>query len=320
MPLRDTPVDEPPPPVLIVTGLSGAGKSTALKVLEDLGYEAVDNLPLSLLAPLVAAPGGARLAIGIDIRTRAFHPEQVLDAIAAHASAGRTIRLLYVECDGHELVRRFSETRRRHPLAADRPVGDGIALEQEMLEPLRRVADVVIDTTEFSTNDLRRAVATRFGSQGRRALTLTLMSFGYARGIPRDADLVFDMRFLKNPHWVPELRPLTGLDTGVRAHVEGDPAYPTAFSAIMGLLTLLLPGYAREGRAYLTVAFGCTGGRHRSVAVAEAAGETLTAAGWINAVVHRDQAIGPGGGVADEDAPDDGAPAAGDMGSPAAAT
>jgi RNase adapter protein RapZ len=300
MPMRDTPADEPPPPVLIVTGLSGAGKSTALKVLEDLGYEAVDNLPISLLAPLVSAPGTRRLAIGIDVRTRAFAPQQVIDAIEAHAFEGRTIRILYIDCAGHELVRRFSETRRRHPLASDRPVGDGIALEREMLESLRRLADVVIDTTDFSSNDLRQAISTRFGTPGSKQLTLTLMSFGYARGIPRDADLVFDMRFLKNPHWVPELRPLTGIEPAVRAHVESDPAYTGAFSAIMGLLTLLLPGYAREGRAYLTVAFGCTGGRHRSVAVATAAGELLSEKGWVNAVVHRDRTQGPG----QDDAPD----------------
>jgi UPF0042 nucleotide-binding protein len=292
-----TPGDEPPPPVLLVTGLSGAGKSTALKVLEDLGYEAVDNLPLSLLAPLLAAPAG-RLAIGIDARTRAFTPQLVTDAVAAHARLGQPIRIVYLDCAGHELVRRFSETRRRHPLAQDRPAGDGIALERELLSELRRVADVVIDTTDFSSNDLRRAIVTRFGRRDAKPLTLTIVSFGYARGVPRDADLVFDMRFLDNPHWVAELRPLTGTDPAVRAHVEADPAFAPAFSAITGLLTLLLPGYAREGRAYLTVAFGCTGGRHRSVAVAEAAGAALERAGWANAVVHRDRTQGP-----EEDAP-----------------
>lgn len=284
--------DEPPAPVLIVTGLSGAGKSTALKGLEDLGYEAVDNLPVSLLGALLAVPGGHRLAIGIDARTRAFSPSQVLEAIADHATPARAIRILYVDCAGPELVRRFSETRRRHPLALDRPAGDGIALERELLGDLRRVADVVIDTTDMSSNDLRRAIATRFGDRGHKALTLTLMSFGYARGVPRDADLVFDMRFLKNPHWVPELRPLTGLNPAVSAHVRSDAAFAPAFESIMGLLTLLLPGYAREGRAYLTVAFGCTGGRHRSVAAAEAAAAALESAGWANAVVHRDANIG----------------------------
>ncbi|MGL6042840.1 MAG: RNase adapter RapZ, partial [Sandaracinobacteroides sp.] len=243
--------------------------------------------------PLLAVPGGHRLAIGIDARTRAFSPSLVLDAVAHHATGRRAIRILYLDCAGHELVRRFSETRRRHPLALDRPAGDGIALEREMLAELRRVADVVIDTTDFSLNDLRRAVSTRFGKPGAKALTLTLMSFGYARGVPRDADLVFDMRFLKNPHWDPALRHLTGLDPAVSAHVQSDPAYAEAFVAILGLLTLLLPGYAREGRAYLTVAFGCTGGRHRSVALAEAAGAALDGAGWSNAIVHRDRSMGP---------------------------
>lgn len=296
--------DEPPAPVLIVTGLSGAGKSTALKGLEDLGYEAVDNLPVSLLGALLAVPGGQRLAIGIDVRTRAFSPDQVLAAIADHATPTRAIRMLYLDCAGHELVRRFSETRRRHPLAQDRPAGDGIALERELLADLRRAADVVIDTTDLSSNDLRRAISTRFGTEGHKALTLTLMSFGYARGVPRDADLVFDMRFLKNPHWVPDLRPLTGRDPAVSGYVQSDPAFGPAFAAIMGLLTLLLPGYAREGRAYLTVAFGCTGGRHRSVAVAEAMAAGLEAAGWGNAVVHRDANHG---GPAPED---EGTPAA----------
>lgn len=296
---RDRLGDEPPPPVLLVTGLSGAGKSTALKALEDLGYEAVDNLPLSLLEPLLTPNVHEKLAIGIDARTRAFSPDKVLEAIASHASEGRTIRILYLDCSGPELVRRFSETRRRHPLALDRPAGDGIALERELLAELRRVADVVIDTTDFSSNDLRRAVSTRFGSPGAESFTLTLMSFGYARGVPRDADLVFDMRFLRNPHWVAELRPLTGVEQPVQDYVQADPAFEPAFAAIMGLLTLLLPGYAREGRAYLTVAFGCTGGRHRSVATAEVAGAQLAECGWQNAVVHRDRLHG-----ASQDAPE----------------
>jgi UPF0042 nucleotide-binding protein len=302
----------PAPRVLVVTGMSGAGKSSALKALEDLGFEAVDNLPLSLLAPLLAAPTERPLAVGIDSRTRAFDPARILDAIAGFARAGRTIRILFLDCAGHELVRRFSETRRRHPLAVDRPAGDGIAREREMLEALRRAADVVLDTTDYSSNDLRRAIGTRFAEAGDRPLTLTVMSFGYARGVPRDADLVFDMRFLRNPHWEPALRPLTGAHPQVQAHVINDPAYQPAFQAIMALLALLLPGYAREGRAYVTVAFGCTGGKHRSVAVALAAGDWLSANGWPNAVVHRDQAHATDyesrgvHGVEDEDAAADG--------------
>lgn len=277
------------PPVLLVTGLSGAGKSSALKALEDLGYEAVDNLPLSLLRPLLSGHGGQRLAIGIDARTRAFSPASVLEAMEASAAEGRPIRILYLDCNDTELIRRFSETRRLHPLAQDRPAADGIALERELLAELHRAADVVIDTSDLGLNDLRHALVVRFAQPDGRRFILTIQSFGYARGVPRDADLVFDMRFLRNPHWVPALRPLTGLDEGVRAYVREDPDFQPAFDSILGLLKLLLPGYAKEGRAYLSVAFGCTGGRHRSVATAEAVGEALREAGWPNIVVHRDQ-------------------------------
>jgi UPF0042 nucleotide-binding protein len=269
--------------------MSGAGKSTALKALEDLGYEAVDNLPLSLLKPLLLGPAERPLAIGVDSRTRAFDAQRLLALIADSAAAGRPVRILFLDSSGTELVRRFSETRRRHPLAGDRPASDGIAGEREMLSDLRRAADVLIDTSDYSSNDLRRAVAARFRLGDTPRMTLTVMSFGYGRGVPRDADLMFDMRFLDNPHWQPELRPLSGTDARVQAHVEADPAFRPAFDAIMGLLALLLPGYAREGRAYVTVAFGCTGGRHRSVAVAEAAGRWLAGNGWPNTIVHRDQ-------------------------------
>ncbi len=283
-------------PVVLVTGLSGAGKSTALKALEDLGYEAVDNLPLSLLEPLLVPDVHSRLALGIDIRTRAFSPQRVLDAQTRSAASGRAIRVIFLDCATTELIRRFSETRRRHPLALDRPVKDGIQLERELFSDLRRSADMVIDTTDLSSNDLRYAIISRFGSGTGKSVTLTLMSFGYARGIPRDADLVFDVRFLKNPHWEPELRPKTGVDADVRAYVESDPAYAPAFQAILQLLTLLFPGYAREGRAYLMVAFGCTGGKHRSVAMAQAMAEALTEAGWPpNAVIHRDRLSGRDG-------------------------
>ena len=285
------------PPVLLVTGLSGAGKSTALKALEDLGYEAVDNLPLSLLRPLLRGDTG-RLAIGIDARTRAFTPEKVLETVAACAAEGRSIRILYLDCNDAELIRRFSETRRRHPLAQDRPAIDGIGLERELLAELHRAADVVIDTSDLGLNDLRHAIAVRFARPGNRPFTLTVISFGYARGVPRDADLVFDMRFLRNPHWVPELRPLTGTDPAVRRYVLDDPEFHPAFQSMLGLLSQLLPGYAKEGRAYLTIAFGCTGGKHRSVATADAMGAALRQAGWPNMVVHRDR-VG-----AAQDAPD----------------
>lgn len=276
------------PPVLIVTGMSGAGKSTALKALEDLGWEAVDNLPLSLLPTLLGAPLERPLALGLDTRTRAFDAAAVASQVAERRASGQGIRILFLDCAGHELVKRFSETRRRHPLAGDRPAGDGVARERELLSELRRVADLVIDTTDYSSNDLRRAIQQRLAVQ-REGVTLTLMSFGYARGVPRDADLVFDMRFLRNPHWEAALRPLTGTDAAVASYVAADPAYAPAFQTISSLLLQLLPGYGREGRSYVTVAFGCTGGRHRSVAVTEAMSARLSEAGWQNSVVHRDR-------------------------------
>lgn len=279
------------PPVLIVTGLSGAGKSTALKALEDLGWEAVDNLPVSLLPAMLAAPAPGPLALGLDARTRAFDAAAIVASVGAERGSGRRLGVLFLDCAGDALVRRFSETRRRHPLAGDRPASDGIAREREMLAELRRAADVVIDTTNDGPNDLRRAIATRFPTGQAAAPTLTVMSFGYARGVPRDADLVFDMRFLGNPHWVAALRPLTGRDPDVAAHVAADPGFQPAVSRIIDLLALLIPGYAREGRAYVTVAFGCTGGRHRSVAVAEHVAAELGARGHAASVIHRDTAF-----------------------------
>lgn len=273
---------------LLLTGLSGAGKSTALRALEDIGFEAVDNLPLSLLDPLLAAPRDRPLAIGIDVRTRAFDPSAVLARIAAHAEPGRPVRLLFLDCAEEALQTRFSETRRRHPLALDRAVADGIALERELLADLRRHADMVIDTTDRGPNDLRRLIAERFGRPGAQGLAISVLSFGYAWGLPRDADLVFDMRFLRNPHWEPALRPLTGRDAEVAAHVEADPAWAAHVVPMQELVIGLLPAYAREGRSYLSIAFGCTGGRHRSVAAAEAMARRLAGEGWTSSVLHRD--------------------------------
>lgn len=283
--------------ILLVTGMSGAGRQTAMKALEDMGFEAVDNLPLGLFDTLLATKDSVAeratdrpLAIGIDSRTRAFDAEAIVARVADLRAAGADATLMFLDCAGGELTRRYSETRRRHPLALDRPAADGIASEREMLSPLRRAADIVIDTTDYAAPDLRRALAGRFARHGGNPLTLTILSFGFARGLPRDADLVFDMRFLSNPHWDPELRPLTGEDPRVAAHVAADPAFAPAFDRIADLLLTLLPGYGREGKSYLTVAFGCTGGRHRSVFVARAMAERLDAAGWEASVVHRDKA------------------------------
>ncbi|WP_197041987.1 RNase adapter RapZ [Sandarakinorhabdus oryzae] len=276
------------PPILIISGLSGAGKSTVLRALEDSGHEVVDNLPLSLFDALIAGAGDRPLALGIDSRTRAFDAKALGARVAALCDSSRDARLIYLECGDDVLIRRFSETRRRHPLALDRPAIDGIRAERELLAPLQRWADLVIDTTDLSVTDLRARIAERFGSGFSPGLTVTILSFGFSAGLPRDADLVFDMRFLANPHWDIALRPLTGEDERVAAHVAADPLYAPTLDKIDDLVRSLLPGYAREGKAYLTIAIGCTGGRHRSVAVARALAARLEQAGQNVALVHRD--------------------------------
>lgn len=288
-----------PPPrpdrILLVTGMSGAGKSTALNTLEDIGWEVVDNLPFVLLERLLdtrqpeGAEGSRPLALGIDSRTRGFAAQAIINRVKTmRASHGENIAVLFLDCSGVELERRYSETRRRHPLAPDRPAVDGIARERELVAPLRRWADHVVDTTANSTNDLRTELRNRFESASGGEPALTVMSFGFARGLPRSADLVFDMRFLRNPHWDETLRPMTGLDDAVALHIRADPAYGDAVTRIEELLITLLPRYRAEGKSYVTVAFGCTGGRHRSVHITEKIGARLREAGFSPTVVHRD--------------------------------
>ncbi|WP_310498383.1 RNase adapter RapZ [Sandarakinorhabdus sp.] len=285
-------VSDSSPPLLIISGMSGAGKSTVLKALEDQGYEAVDNLPLGLVDSLLAADAPDRpLALGIDIRTRAFDAEALVQRIRALRSGGLDIRLVYVDAGDDVLQRRYSQTRRRHPLTPDRPPADGIEGERLLTSPLRRWADLVIDSSDMSVTDLRRTVSERLGMARSAGMAVTIMSFGFAQGLPRDADLVFDVRFLANPHWDVALRPLTGEDPAVAAFVAADPAYAPAVDRITDLIATLLPGYAREGKAFLTIAIGCTGGRHRSVAVAAELALRLSAAGHPAALVHRDVAI-----------------------------
>lgn len=290
-----------PKNILLVTGMSGAGKSTVLKTLEDLGWETVDNLPLLLLDRLLGAPlpegaesGAQPLAAGIGARTRDFDPQRIVKRIKKlREEHGHDIGTLFLDCSGGELERRYSETRRRHPLALDRPAGDGIARERELLAPLREWANRLIDTTNMTANELAQQVRESFSGEGVAGPTLSVMSFGYARGVPRNADLMFDMRFLRNPHWVAELRPGTGLDAPVSAYVADDPAYPAALAQIESLLLLLLPRYRVEGKSYVTVAFGCTGGRHRSVHVAERVAARLRGEGFSPTVTHRDLAAAP---------------------------
>lgn len=288
-----------PKRILLVTGLSGAGKSTALRTLEDLGWEVVDNLPLSLLDHLLSTPlpAGAvshrPLAIGIDSRTRDFDAHRIVEQIKRLSrDHSYPVETLFFDCAGSELLRRYSETRRRHPLAPDRPATDGIAAERELMAPLRRWSDHIVDTTDTESNALQKQIRHRFAS-GEESPTLSIMSFGFSRGLPRNADSVFDLRFLKNPHWVTGLREKTGLDAEVGAYIASDRGYADALGKIEDLLLTLLPRYRAEGKSYVSVAFGCTGGRHRSVHVAQRVAARLRDAGFSPTVEHRDLASPP---------------------------
>jgi RNase adapter protein RapZ len=294
------------PRAVLVTGMSGAGRTTCLKMLEDLGYEAVDNLPVGLLArvfrPAGAGGGPPDVAVGMDSRTRDFEPRRLLRELralrggpGAAAAAAASPFLLFFDCEDAELQRRFSASRRRHPLADDLPVEEALGRERALMAPLRDEADLVIDTTGLAPPDLRRLLAGHFGpGAGPGRLGIAVVSFSYKRGLPRDADLVLDVRFLRNPHYVGALRPLTGLDPEVQAHVRDDPDLEPFLERLQALLAPLLPRYEAEGKSYLTIALGCTGGQHRSVYLAERLAGWLRAQGREAAVRHRDI---PGGGT-----------------------
>ena len=276
--------------VLLVTGLSGAGRSTALKTLEDMGYEAFDNLPLSLVPALIEsiAADARAIAVGADLRTRGFAIESMLEPLdAVVGRTGRQLKVLFVDCDDEPLQRRYTETRRPHPLAGDRPVTDGIRLERRVVSALRDRADLVIDTSNLSAADLKRLLTGHF-ALATGGLRVFVTSFAYRYGIPRDADLIFDVRFLDNPHYVPELRQLTGRDLAVAAHIERDPDLAPFLVGLWRLLEPLLPRYEQEGKTYLTIAIGCTGGRHRSVYLAERLAAQLGGAGLRVELAHRD--------------------------------
>jgi len=276
--------------VVIVTGMSGAGRSTALRALEDGGYESVDNLPLALLSAVVRGEAAENrpLALGLDIRTRDFGVDALIAAIDRLAASGPIdLRLLFLDSDDEALGRRYTETRRRHPLAADRPVADGIAHERRLVEGLRARADRVIDTSRLTPGDLKRIVQADFDLGG-GGLAVSVVSFSYRRGLPREADLVFDVRFLANPHYDPALRPKDGRDAEVAAFIAADPGLAPFLAALTGLLHPLLPRYESEGKSYLTIAIGCTGGQHRSVYVAERLVEWLREGGRRVSLVHRD--------------------------------
>jgi RNase adapter protein RapZ len=283
---------DPQAELVVVTGMTGAGRSTAAKVLEDLGYFVVDNLPPQLLARMVRlvgeeAGGESRIAVVVDVRSRWFFAE-LRGSLAQMRESGVRPSILYLEASDEVLVRRQEAARRPHPLQGDSRLLDGITRERVMLRDLRADADLIIDTSALNVHQLAAKVLNAFSQEGEVAVRATVVSFGFKYGIPVDADLVVDMRFLPNPHWVPELRPHTGLDEDVRAYVIEHPDAKPFLDRYEELLTMMAAGYLREGKRYITVAVGCTGGKHRSIAMAEALAERLRANDIPTLVNHRD--------------------------------
>ena len=271
--------------IVFVTGLSGAGLSSALDALEDLGYEVFDNFPVRLVEQLLEGsdPSGKPVAIGFDTRTRDFDIEEII-----RLSEDKSALLMTLIADEAVLQNRFALTRRRHPLAKDRPVSAGIKKEMTLLHPLRDAADIVIDTTELSIHDLRRVIRGHFETRAPDAMNLTLMSFGFKHGLPREADMIFDARFLRNPHWEESLKDQTGLDEPVQRYIEEDEDFSGFIENIKALLAPLLPRYTKEGKSYLTIGVGCTGGHHRSVYIAGLLSKWLESTGYHTSTHHRD--------------------------------
>jgi UPF0042 nucleotide-binding protein len=274
--------------VVIVTGLSGAGKSSALRAFEDAGFETVDNLPQALISAVVTA-GHGPMAIGIDVRTRDFDAARLIETLEQlRRNTKLPIGIVFLDCDNETLGRRFSETRRPHPVADDLPVAVGIETERRLLGPLRESAELLVDTSRMTAAELKRTLTGQYSGTRERPLRVFLTSFGYRYGVPRDADLVFDVRFLKNPHYVPELKPHTGLESDVADFIARDAALAPFLDHLIQLLDPLLPLYEAEGKSYLTIAVGCTGGQHRSVYVVERLKAWLARRGAAFSVRHRD--------------------------------
>ncbi len=276
--------------VVLVTGPSGAGRSTAIAALEDLGYEAIDNLPLSLVPRLLDGPPlGHPVALGIDVRNREFTAAGLIEAIDRLGCVPElALEVLYLDCSPEELERRYSETRRRHPLALAESPAEGIAQEIDLLAPIRVRADVLIDTTGMSVHEARAEIGRWFGQEAGQRLAVSLHSFSYKRGVPRGLDMMFDCRFLANPHWEPALRPLDGRDASVAAYVAADPRHDGFIARLRDLILFLLPAQVEEGKSHLAIGFGCTGGQHRSVAVTEKMALVLAEAGWQVSKRHRE--------------------------------
>jgi UPF0042 nucleotide-binding protein len=277
--------------LVVLTGLSGSGKGSVLKTFEDLGYYCVDNLPVDLIpsfAEIYAGGDVARAALLVDAREGGQISR--LPAIIRRLRREYPVTLVFVEAGDEALLRRFSETRRPHPLAGEGPVREGIRRERSLMAPIRKLAGAVIDTTRFNVHELRQFVTDLFHRAERRPLVISLLSFGYRFGVPSDADLVFDVRFLPNPHFVPAFRPLSGKNPRVARYIRSFPQTGEFLKRMESLLAFLIPHYIREGKSYLTIALGCTGGRHRSVAMAESVWKLLARRGYSVKVVHRDMA------------------------------
>ena len=276
--------------MVLVTGPSGAGRSTTFHALEDLGYEVIDNLPLSLVEHLTEGAALARpVALGLDVRNRDFNATALIELIdRLTRNPVVALEVIYLDCRPEELIRRYAQTRRRHPLAPAETPAEGIEREIDLLAPIRVRADILIDTTEMSPHDLKAEIARWFTRGSSPRLAVSLQSFSYKRGLPRGVDMVFDCRFLANPHWDATLRDLDGRDPRVAAYVEADPRFAAFFAKLADLVQFLLPAQLQEGKAHLAIGFGCTGGQHRSVAVAEKLAKRLAEHGWPVAKRHRE--------------------------------
>lgn len=276
--------------IVLITGPSGAGRSTVVNAFEDMGFETIDNLPLEFLPRLLAGPKlGRDLALSVDVRTRDFSVKAVIEAYEMlQESEDYESSLFYVDCSTEVLLRRYSETRRRHPAAPDGSPSSGIAFEKDILHLLRHRADVYVNTTEMSPHDLRAEVGKLFGTDQARELAVNLQSFSYKRGVPRGIDMVLDCRFLRNPYWDKDLRELTGLNADVQAYVKADALYDAFFDQTVKMADLLLPAYRNEGKAHFTIGLGCTGGKHRSVTVTEHLALALAELGWQTSVRHKE--------------------------------
>ena len=281
--------------IMIVTGLSGAGRSTCLKLLEDYNFEAIDNLPLTLisdlLSPLISNSKNRtlkKIAIGVDPRTRGFSAQSLLNTLEKLQLKKAKFSIIFLDCNDENLIRRFTETRRKHPLANDRPVSDGIKAERRLLEEIRQAAHITMDSSNLTLPEFQILIKKTLNLEKNKKLTVTVISFGFRNGLPPEADMIFDVRFLSNPHYNPKLQPLDGRQSEIANFIEADPAFKPFFDNLTRLLNPLFPRYSAEGKSYLTIAFGCTGGKHRSVFVAEKFVHWLQKSDYSLSTRHRD--------------------------------